>query len=614
MSDIMQLFALNTQLSSPLPLYACIYHFSGRVGPHPPALKTSGSSVDSRPREAAARAPALKTSGSSVDSRPREKAEVNPQPNGDTNALVALAQDFSPRFECHGDDVVAIDVSGLDRLLGDPRAIGEELGRSASARGLRVQVALAATRAAAMVLAYARPGLTVVERGKEADALASLPIDVLRKVAAHLMDHHLFVARGAPPPRAPHASPSSVDSRARVKAAASIFHAWGLKTLGDLAALPAAELAARLGQQGLVWQILARGEDVRPLVPTLSEERFESSIELEWPIEGLEPLSFVLTRLLEPLSTRLERRDRGAAALYVALGLVTGHDTYARHLQLPAPMRDVRTLRTLILLDLESHPPPAAIERVTVLIDPTPGRVLQHTLFTRAHPTPEQLSTLIARLTALMGQDRIGRPALVDSYRPGAFGMQPFAKDIQSSPEGESLRSSPRSSARGGGAPRAIKNDSRPREKAVVSALRRCRHPVPARVAVADGRPVAVTTDRRGFAGGRVLMCAGPWLTSGNWWEQANGLHPRPGVYARCRGTAELGERVGVGPLGQHPSARVYARARGTGMPCERVGVGPHADKSWSRDEWDVSLSDGAVYRIFKDRVTEGWFIDAIVD
>ena len=91
-------------------------------------------------------------------------------------------------------------------------------------------------------------------------------------------------------------------------------------------------------------------------------------------------------------------------------------------------MRDVRTLRTLALLDLESHPPAAAIDRVTIVIDPTPGRVLQHTLFTRAQPTPEQLSTLLARLGALMGQDRIGAPAAVDSYRPGAFAMTAFAE------------------------------------------------------------------------------------------------------------------------------------------------------------------------------------------
>jgi protein ImuB len=210
----------------------------------------------------------------------------------------------------------------------------------------------------------------------------------------------------------------------------------GLRTLGELAALPAADLVARMGRAALAWQAIARGEDIRPLVPALAEERFESSIELEWPIEDLEPLSFVLTRLLEPLSTRLERRDRGAAVLHVLLRLVT-REVYARRLELPSPMRDVRTLRTLALLDLETHPPAAAVDGVTIVIDPTPGRVLQHTLFTRAHPTPEQVSTLLARLGALMGQDRFGAPATVDSYRPGAFAMTAFATEHVSSNRGD---------------------------------------------------------------------------------------------------------------------------------------------------------------------------------
>ena len=203
-------------------------------------------------------------------------------------------------------------------------------------------------------------------------------------------------------------------------------HRWGIRTLGEFGALPAADLSSRLGPQALAWQAFARGEDAVPLVPTLPAERFESSLELDWPIEGLEPLSFVLTRLLEPLSVRLERRDRGTAILHLELRLVT-KEVHARHLQLPSPIRDVRTLRTLLLLDLDSHPPPAAIDCVTIQIDPTPGRVVQHTLFTRAQPTPEQLSTLVARLNALMGQDRIGAPATVDSHRPGAFEMKPFA-------------------------------------------------------------------------------------------------------------------------------------------------------------------------------------------
>ncbi len=270
-------------------------------------------------------------------------------------------------------------------------------------------------------------------------------------------------------------------------------------------------------------------------MPDVPEERFESSIELDWPIEGLEPLSFVLTRLLEPLAMRLERRDRGAAVLHVVLRLVTC-ESHARRLELPSPIRDVRTLRTLALLDLESHPPPAAIDRVTVVIDPTPGRVLQHRLFTRAHPTPEQLSTLLARLGALMGQDRIGAPARVDSYRPGAFEMAPFATDHEHTIDptitqriAENLMTRRlNAESRDRKARREFHGDRlceslRPPRLNVVSALSRCRQPVPARVAVDAGRPVRVTTDRRSFAGGAVLQSAGPWRTSGHWWAGGAG-------------------------------------------------------------------------------------------
>ena len=163
---------------------------------------------------------------------------------------------------------------------------------------------------------------------------------------------------------------------------------WGLRTLGELAALPAADLSERLGQDGIRWQRLARGEDTGPLVPALEEEPFEASLELEWPIADLEPLSFVLTRLLDPLCQRLEHRDRGAASLHLRLRLVT-RDLHLRSLQLPAPMRDPKVLRTLLLLDLESHPAPAGIDAVTLSIDPTPGRIVQESLLTRALPAPE---------------------------------------------------------------------------------------------------------------------------------------------------------------------------------------------------------------------------------
>jgi protein ImuB len=253
-------------------------------------------------------------------------------------------------------------------------------------------------------------------------------------------------------------------------------------------------VAARLGQDGVGWQRLARGEDPRPLVPALPEERFEQALDLEWPIEGLEPLSFVLGRLMEPLEAHLARRDRGAAVLHVRLHLVT-RAVHARSLQLPAPMRDARALRTLALLDLESHPPGAAIDRVVVAVDPTPGRVVQFSLLTRPLPSPEQVSTLMARLAALMGEDRCGSPVPVDTWQPGALAMQPFA---------------PRDSN--------VLHSKHDVASNVAVALRRFRIPIPARVRIEAGAPARVTVDRRGFSSGRVTAAAGPWRTSGAWW------------------------------------------------------------------------------------------------
>ena len=208
-----------------------------------------------------------------------------------------------------------------------------------------------------------------------------------------------------------------------------ILTKWGIKTLGALTALSGPDLHERLGERGAGWQALARGLDARPMVPWVDEVPFEAALELEWPIEGLEPLSFVLARLLEPLSERLERADRGAAVIYTSLRL-TSRTVFTRTLQLPAPMRDPKTLRTLILLDLESHPPDAPIDIVRVLVEPTPAKVLQWTLLERAKAAPEQVTTLTARLTALMGAGHVGSPVLVDTWRPGAFEMRDFRSSI----------------------------------------------------------------------------------------------------------------------------------------------------------------------------------------
>jgi protein ImuB len=322
-----------------------------------------------------------------------------------------------------------------------------------------------------------------------------------------------------------------------------------------------------MGHEGLRLQRLARGVDALPLVPDPGTPRFLQSIELEWPIDALEPLSFVLARLLDPLAEALERADRGAAAVRLDLRLVD-RSTFARVLQLPAAMRDPKVLRTLLLLDLESHPPPAAIDIVTIEIDPAPARIIQYSLLERAMPSAETLATLSARLCALVGDTRCGSPVLLDTYRPDAIEMRRFAPEARPSRDrrrGKTPHAADAEQVLPPGVPAPadaaapLQNPegrgSSPESRMPV--LRRFRPPIAVRVAVERGRPVRVAIDRRGMPGGDVEQQAGPWRTSGAWWD---------------------------------------------------AGV------MWDRDEWEVALSDGSLCRLFHDRVIDRWFLEGVFD
>jgi protein ImuB len=408
-------------------------------------------------------------------------------------ALLAIARDFSPRLERHGLSSLVVDVGGLGRLLGDADAIGAELARAAASHGLDLRIAVAPTQTAARLLTIGGSGL-IVRSGDVAAALTALPLDTLRVLMNEEDD-----------PRA--------NAAARLKATASrleTFRRWGLATLGDVAALPSAELSGRMGQEGLALQQLARGVDRQPLVPDPEVPRFMQSMELEWPIDALEPLSFVLARLLDPLSSAMERADRGAAALRLDLRLVD-RTTHARVVSLPAAMRDAKVLRTLLLLDLESHPPTAGIDLVTVEIDPAPARIVQYSLLERAMPSPETLATLTARLGALVGESRIGSPVLLDTWRPDGFAMRRFDPASSESRSRNAMRES--AEWRSERAPFA-------RDGRVM--LRRFRPPIAVRVTIERGRPVRVAIDRRGMPGGHVEQAAGPWRTSGAWWSPAS--------------------------------------------------------------------------------------------
>ena len=447
--------------------------------------------------------------------------------------LESVARACSPRVETHGDDVVVCDARGLTRVIGAPAVIAEEMRRMAWERGLGVRVAIAGSQTAAWLLAHVRPGNTIVPSGDEARMLERLPLSAL------------ITLPDVQPLRKVKAGQADLQSRA-VAEALSICDRWGLVTLGDLARLPRAEVLTRMGPVGARLHQAACGEDATPLVPTGEAARFIERMELEWPVEGLEPLSFVLARLCDALSITLARADRGAVTITTRLRLVT-KVMHERTLTLPSPMREAKTLRTLILLDLEAHPAPAGIDVVEVECGVTPGRIAQGSLLAYTVPTPEDLSTLLARLQALVGDTRVGAPVIVDTHNPRVSSMKPFVLSTKNlapqNPEPKNPRTEPRTL------------NAEPR-----TSIRRLRVPVPVKVQVERGRPVRVAlSERMALRESKdVTTAAGPWRTSGHWW------------------TSDA--------------------------------------QTWDRDEWDVALETGVIYRLARNRQTDTWELEGEVD
>jgi protein ImuB len=372
-------------------------------------------------------------------------------------ALLELAHVFAPRAE-GGRDLVLLDLQGLGRLWASPHDVADALRQAALERGLPpLTIVVAATRSCAAHLARARaPGVHVVAAGLEAKALASLPLALLDLP----------------------------------EEAAQTLARWGVRLLGELAALPSAGLVARLGPPALRWQRAARGEDERPLVPTRPSVPFDVHLDLDWPIEGLEPLAFVLGPVLERLAALLEAHGCRAVSLTLDLGLADRH-VATRVVRTAAPTLSPRTWRTLLLLDLEANPPADAVVAITVRAAPVSARGTQFSLFEIAVPSPERLSETMARLSEWTKNGRAGSPALVPTHRPGAFVMTGFVPSEAPAPT-----------------PLAV-----PRLRI---ALRAYRPPRPVRVELHDGVPAAV---RGAGLDAVVVSRAGPWRASGDWWD-----------------------------------------------------------------------------------------------
>jgi protein ImuB len=406
--------------------------------------------------------------------------------------LTALASEFSPVVERTAADIVTFDISGLDRLFGFPQDIAAAIVRRAAELRMNVRIAVAANPDAAICAARGFPGVSIVPYGDEAKFLGTLPLALL-----------------AP-------SPELQETLNR----------WGIRRFRDMAALPPLGIAERLGPEGLRLRQLARGEIERKLAPIEEPPCFEDSLELEYPVELIEPLAFLLARSIKGLAARLANRGLATDELRLRLKL-ENRATGERTLRLPAPSLDTEAFLKLLQLDLEAHPPPSPVVQIWIGMNPVKPRAAQSGLFVPEAPEPVRLNLTLARIKAIVGEGRVGSPELLDTHRPEPFRMAEFGSGKQAQAQAE----------------------AQPRSTRL--ALRMFRPPQTAHVSLAAGHPsfVAAHSIR-----GKVLDYAGPWRMSGDWWT----------------------------------------------------------NDSWSRDEWDIALSDGALYRIYRD--PHGWFVEGSYD
>jgi protein ImuB len=416
-------------------------------------------------------------------------------------ALLEVAETFSPRVEDDGEGVAYVDVSGTERLFGESDVGGggseERLARAAIHAieniGLPARVGVAASKLASRIAAELPQSPTIVAPGEEASFLAPLPL-----------------ARLSPELEA-----------------ADMLQRFGLTSIGDLARLPENEIASRLGEIGRDLHFAARGIDPRPLIPRPLPPEFREGMELEWPLVSLEPFLFIANAALDRLSKRMEFQGFACKRIEVTLTLEPdGYD--ARGIDLPAPTRDVKTILTLIRLDLEKRPPGAPVVGFTFVAHPDRPRRAQLSLFGPAALSPEKVATTIARLVSMLGEGRVGIPMTVDGHLPERHAVGDFAP-----PPPPDVKRAPKR-ARG------------------LLALRTFRPPVAVEVITRDEKIAAISGDISGDVG----LCSGPWKVEQGWWSER-----------------------------------------------------PHV-----REYWDVELTRGGVYRVYRDESANGWFIDARYD
>jgi protein ImuB len=406
-------------------------------------------------------------------------------------ALLEVAKTFSPLVEVDGAGTVVVPVGTLRRLIGGPHEIASEIARRAHERGFDGRIGIASNPDAAILAARNRPGVTVIGRGEEAKyvgefLLSTLPLD-----------------------------PDGSD----------VLNRWGIRTLDEFGALPEPGIAERFGATGVYLQKLARGTADRPLRPVYDAAVFRERFELDHGLRLLEPLLFVLARLLNELCAKLTAHGFATADVRLALE-VEGGGNIMRGVRMPFPSRDAKAMLKLLQLDLDAHPPGAPVTAAEIDVVPVEPRTVQGGLFVPLAPEPEKLELTLAKIRAMVGERNVGSPELVNTHRPGAWslsGQWPVAGGQLASAESR-------------------------------LAFRYFNPGLKARVELREGMPKRVDAERGIY--GLVVQAAGPWRTSGDWWRQ----------------------------------------------------------DAWDRDEWDIGLNNGVVYRICLERAADRWVVEGAYD
>lgn len=446
----------------------------------------------------------------------RDRSEL--QESAAHSALMDCAQSFSPCVEDAAPDTVLLDLSGLEKWFGPIAKIARGIYRRAAQMGLETNVAVAATLESALLAAHGFSAVTVVPTMKEAQCLGSLPVEILFAEESDAEEAEAFL---------------------------KTFHRWGIRKLRDLASLPEVDLSERLGQRGLELQRKARGMGTRTLVPRDPPLQFEEAQELEFPLVLLEPLAFLLRRMLEQLCARLEARALAAQELRLQLMLENGRRSdpalacFERTIRLPVPLRNPETFLKLLQLDLKAHPPGAPVVKVVLRMEPAKPRPAQNGLFLPSSPEPEKVELTLARIAAVVGEGRAGSPALLNSHRREAFEMRRFTPSAVAF--WSAVIESPVAGERGRPPRREVNETSDSRIPAPpVTALRIFRPPVGVKVRSENGKPCHISYNQEKQLSSKVLWAAGPWRSSGDWWEHDAWLRDEWDIAIEKDGTIAL--------------------------------------------------------------------------